>query len=97
MEPVRWDRGRRRREKGMLWPAVHGLGDQGLGRFPEQIFLGHASDFQRHRRATHALDDVMIQERHAAFNRVRHYHPVAKQIEECNWAKTISPRRTVTC
>jgi hypothetical protein len=91
MEPFRWNRGHRRREKGMLLPAVHGLGDQRLGRFPEQIFLGHASDFQRHRRATYALDDVMIQERHGAFNRVRHFHPVAKQIEDVIGQKRFRP------
>ena len=82
MEPFSRDGGPRRREKWMLLPVVRGFGDQVLGSFTQQVFLGHASDFQRNRRATDAFDDVMIQERHAAFDRVRHFHTVAEQVED---------------
>ena len=66
----------------MFLPAVHRFCDERFGRFAEEIFLGHAADFQRHGRAADALDDMMVQERHTAFDRVRHFHPVTKQIED---------------
>ena len=62
----------------MLVAAVDGVGQDGSGRLAQHVLLGHAADLLRHRQRAHQLDDVMIEERHAAFDRVRHLHAVAE-------------------
>ncbi len=69
-------------EEWVLLSLVNRISDYVADGLAENLFVGHAVDFLVYRLGTKNLHDLMIEKRHATFNRVRHLHAIAEHIKD---------------
>ena len=63
----------------------------GFAAWRSQVLLGQAAYLQRHGRPAKAFHDMMIEEGHAALDRVRHLHAVAEEVQDVGREKRFGP------
>src|SRR5215470_13467375 len=83
--------GRRRTQEGVLLPAVDRVGDDVAGRLAKNVLLRHPTDLLVHGLRANDFHDMMIQERNAPLDGVRHLHAVAEHRQDIAWQRGLRP------
>ena len=66
----------------MLLSPVDGIRNKRAGRFAQDVFFRHAANLQVNGHGGNQLHQMMIQERHTPFDGMRHFHSIAKNIQQ---------------
>ena len=77
-----WIQSRGRAEKRMFLSFVYRFSNHVANGLAENVLLGHAVDLLVHRLRTQDFHYSMVKERHAAFDRVCHFHAIAEHIQD---------------
>jgi len=71
---------RRRAHERVFLSPVDGIGEDVAHRLAQHLLFGHATNLQIDRLRANGLDDVMIEERDPALDRVRHLHTLRQPL-----------------
>ena len=76
----------------MFLPAVDPVRQNVARGFTKNVFLGQAPNLEVHRRLEQELGDLVIEKRHAAFDRMRHLHAITEQRQDVARQRRLAPQ-----